>query len=99
MIAPRFLPVVIAPQPPTEWNRTAIGLVRQQRRRIVRLHFVGMIDAEDDEASRRPDARLPSFRARLPMAILVGANRVLGPEVARAEPVDAGQRAAASAPA
>ena len=25
MIAPRFLPVVIAPQPPTEWKRTAIA--------------------------------------------------------------------------
>jgi hypothetical protein len=26
MIAPRFLPVVMAPQPPTEWKRTAIAL-------------------------------------------------------------------------
>ena len=25
MMAPRFLPVVIAPQPPTEWKRTAIA--------------------------------------------------------------------------
>ena len=25
MIAPRFLPVVIAPQPPIEWKRTAIA--------------------------------------------------------------------------
>ena len=25
MMAPRFLPVVMAPQPPMEWNRTAIA--------------------------------------------------------------------------
>ena len=25
MISPRFLPVVIMPQPPIEWNRTAIA--------------------------------------------------------------------------
>ena len=49
MIAPRFLPVVMAPQPPTEWNRTAIGALGQQRRRVVGLHLVGMVDAEHEE--------------------------------------------------
>ena len=91
MMAPRFLPVVMAPQPPIEWKRTAIALSGQQRRRVVGLHFVGMVDAEHHE--RRAVRRALAVFARAGAGgELVGAERVLGPEVARAQPVDAGEQ-------
>ena len=90
MIAPRFLPVVIAPQPPTEWKRTAIAPSGSSDGVSSRLHLVGMIDAEHDE--RHAVRRALAVLARaLPDRELVGADRVLGPEVARAEAVDAGE--------
>ncbi len=88
MIAPRFLPVVIAPHPPTEWKRTAMLPSGKQRRRIVRLHFVRMVDAERHEPDAVIDA-LAVLAGSLTRGELVRANRVLGPEVARSQTVDA----------
>ena len=60
----------------------------QQRRRIGGFHFVRMIDAEHHE--RHAVARaLPVFACACAGDELVGANRVLGPEVARPQPVHA----------
>src|SRR6185503_18546658 len=66
MMAPRFLPVVMAPQPPTEWNRTAIAL-----------------------SGSAVGGALAVRAGAAPDRVLIGADRVLGPEVARAEAVDA----------
>ena len=88
MMAPRFLPVVIAPQPPTEWKRTATAPSGSSEGVSSRLHLVGVIDAEHDE--RTPSAaRLAVLARALADRELVGADRVLGAEVARAEAVDA----------
>ena len=93
MIEPRFLPVVIMPQPPMEWNRTAMAPVGQQRRRVLADDGVGMIDAEDEDTFRRRRRRLPSLRRGLAGGEFVGAERVLGPEIARTDAVGAAEEA------
>ena len=62
----------------------------QQRRRLVGLHLVGVIDAEHEERDAVGRALAVLARA-LADRELVGAERVLGPEVARAEAVDAAE--------
>ena len=95
MIAPRFLPVVMAPHPPTEWKRTAIAPSGRSDGVSSDLHFVRMVDAEHHE--RHAVGRALAVLARpLTERELVRANHVLGPEVARTETVDARRTAAAS---
>ncbi len=50
MIAPRFLPVVMAPQPPMEWKRTATAPSGSSEGVSVADDGVGVVDAEDEEA-------------------------------------------------
>ena len=71
------------------------GAFGQQRRRLVGLHLVGVIDAEHDErhAVRRA---LAVLALALADRELVRADRVLRAEIARAQAVNAARRAAAS---
>ena len=64
------------------------GALGQQRRRVGRLHFVGVIHAQDHEGGPVRSA-LPVLALAGPRGVLVGADDVLGPEVAGAQAVDA----------
>ncbi len=50
MISPRFLPVVIMPQPPIECKRTAMACSGRSEGVSAEHDRVGVIDAEDEEA-------------------------------------------------
>ena len=63
---------------------------RQERRRLVRLHFVGVIDAKNEERDAVSRA-FPVLARPFADRELVRAEGMLGPEVARAEPVDPGE--------
>src|SRR5262245_10322170 len=65
-------------------------VIWQQRGRGIRLYFVRMIHAEHHE--RRAILRALAVLARaLPRSELIRANRVLRPEIARTQAVDAGE--------
>jgi hypothetical protein len=87
-IAPRFLPVVMAPQPPMEWKRTATAPSGSSDGSLVADDRVGMVDAEDEEVHAVGGA-LAVLAGAVGGGELVGADDVLGAEVARAEAVAA----------
>ena len=64
---------------------------RKERRRVVGLHFIRVVDAERDETHAIVHA-LAVFSLALTDGELVRANRVLGPEVSRSQSVDAGEQ-------
>jgi len=65
-------------------------MLGQERRRLVGLHVVGVIDPEHEE--RRPVRRALAVPARaLSRRELVRAEDVLGPEIARSQSVHAGE--------
>jgi hypothetical protein len=80
------------PQPPIEWKRTAMAPLGQERRRVLADDGVGVVDPEHEEglAVAAPAA---VRAARLARGELVGAERVLGPEVAGADAVGAAEQA------
>ena len=64
------------------------GFIRQQGRRLVRFHFIRMVDAQNEKGNSIGDAFAVLARARSG-GKFVRAQNVLGPEIAGAQSVDA----------
>ena len=66
------------------------GFFGQQRRRLVRFHFIGMVDAQDEKGDSIRDALAVLARPRSGREFVCAQN-VLGPEIAGTQTVDAGK--------
>jgi hypothetical protein len=85
-ISPRFLPVVIMPQPPMEWNRTAMAPSGSSEGEILADDGVRMVNAQR-EIGLAIGGAAPVLAPGLAQGVFARAERVLGTEIARADAI------------